>query len=246
MIIGIPISTSKNQYYINKAYVDYIKGAGLEPLIITPQNDVDLVTKICDGLVLPGGIDIEPTYYGENNIGSFNVDSVKDEFERKLLYSFMEAKKKIFGICRGFQLIAREYLRGNPDEPLWIDFYQHVSSHALADKYSIPRGTPSHLVTVNADLYGGKKRIKFDMFVNSMHHQALLMTSTKQSAASKIRVVGVTRVGLGQKETGYVIEAFRIEEDGYKILAVQWHPEELKDYKMLQTFFNVESKAAGA
>jgi len=242
MIIGIPTSTSKTQYYINMAYVDYVEEAGLDPLLITPRNNLGTIAKMCDGLILPGGSDLEPTHYGEDNIASYGVDAFKDDFERKALYAFVEQKKPTFGICRGFQLIAREYLLANPDEETWLSYYQHVNKHSLAESLSIPRSVPSHMVDCRADLYGGKKSDELTMFVNSMHHQALVADKRTSPPASKLKIVATTRVGMGSKEKGFVVEAFQLNTKGSRILAVQWHPEELRDYKLLQTFFGMKSK----
>lgn len=242
-LIGIPVSTSKTQYYINQAYVDYVAGAGLAPILIAPNSDMDLMVDICDGLVLPGGIDLEPTYYGEDNLASYNVDPDKDDFERKLLFKFISAAKPIFGICRGFQLIVREYLASNPKDKKWLDYWQHINGHSLVDKLDIPRTVCSHQVEVRSDLYGGKKDEIELRFTNSMHHQALFKNG-KEPQKTKIQIVATTEAGLTKKEKAAgveVIEGIRIKDRKANILAVQWHPEELKDYALLQNFFGVET-----
>ena len=60
MRIGLPISESKTQYYINQAYVEYIEAAGFEPVLIHTRANIDVITKSLDGLILPGGIDVDP------------------------------------------------------------------------------------------------------------------------------------------------------------------------------------------
>lgn len=239
MIIAIPISTSKTQYFINQAYVDYVIGAGMEPVLISFGNDLNTVANVCDGLILPGGIDVDPTFYNENNIASISADIKKDTFEREALYAFIEAGKQVFGICRGFQIIAREYLRMNPHEETWLEYWQHANHHSLVDELSIPRTAFSHKVSYRSDLYG-KGRKKAVMFVNSMHHQVLVMTEQKEPEDSSIKILARTRTGVPRKTVGYIVEAFQIKNDKVKILAVQWHPEELKDYKLIQAFFGVE------
>lgn len=239
MIIGIPISISENKLFINKAYVDYATGAGMEPVLISPGNDLNVMANACDGLILPGGIDLDPTFYDENNLMSFNVSPERDKFEREALYAFMDAGKPIFGICRGFQIIAREYLRVNPHDEVWLEYWQHVPDHSIVEELKIPRTAFSHRVSYWSSLYG-KGRKKEVMFVNSMHHQALIMTEKKEPDNSNIRILARTRTGMPKKETGYIVEAFEIENEKVKILAVQWHPEELKDYRLIQAFFGVE------
>jgi putative glutamine amidotransferase len=63
MRIGIPMSESNTQYYINQAYVSYVVESGMSPVLITPGNNVAEILELCDGLLLPGGIDLDPTYY---------------------------------------------------------------------------------------------------------------------------------------------------------------------------------------
>lgn len=238
--LGIPLSTSKTQYYINQAYADYVSEAGMNPIMISPGVDLDLVAGICDGLLLPGGVDLEPTYYGENNIASYNVDPEKDGFERDLLFLFIELKKPVFGICRGFQLIVREYLNSNPNDEKWLTYFQHLSDHSLAEKLSIPRTACSHQVLIRSDLYGGKKNEDEYRFTNSMHHQALVMSSKAKPQNTKIQIVATTGVGLTKKEIDRgmsVVEGVRIQDGNANILAVQWHPEELRDYALIQNFF---------
>lgn len=243
MIIGIPISGTEHRYVINQAYVNYVKGAGMEPLLMVPDNDPDVMAKICGGLVLPGGVDVDPTFYDENNIASFNVDPERDVFERKMLYAFLIAKKPIFGICRGFQIIIREYLKTNPIEEVWLTYYQHINDHSLVEDLHIPRTSFSHKVYYQPGLYGEKGNKKgLTMFVNSMHHQSLIMIGEKEPDGSNIKILAKTRTGMPRKESGHVVEAFQIKNNEIKVLAVQWHPEELKDYKLIQTFFGVETQ----
>ena len=59
----------------------------------------------CDALLLPGGGDILPRRYGEENTASTTLDPIRDEEEWTLLDRFLAAKKPVLGICRGLQVI---------------------------------------------------------------------------------------------------------------------------------------------
>ena len=178
MRIGLTAGGSKTQYYLNQAYVDYVAEAGFIPILITSAHDVSGIADICDGLLLPGGIDIEPTFYGENNLASNGCDPAKDDFEREVLHAFLTREKPIFGICRGFQMIVREFMDQHNDVPnafAGLSYYQHINHHALAADRNIPRSSPSHSVTANFQtLYGQENRADGEHFVNSIHHQALV------------------------------------------------------------------------
>ncbi len=87
MRIAIPLGPDDTQFKLNIAYTDYIAGAGYEPMTAIPHNDAMQMADFCDGLLLPGGKDIDPIFYGESNWGSFWADSAKDDFERIRRYA---------------------------------------------------------------------------------------------------------------------------------------------------------------
>ena len=257
MRIAIPVSMSKAQYYINYAYVNFVKNAGFEPMLVSQDNDLATIVDKCDGLLLPGGIDVDPIYYGETNIGSFSTDIKKDEFERSLFWEFAVEDRKIFGVCRGFQLIVREFLNypnnAETDDYNKLDFVQHIPGHSLAKDREVPRTQPTHWVTVDESLYGSPHT---EIAVNSMHHQALLCTFdpdiSEHTAVgtevcdNQLKILAVTDLHVPKKYEGYIVEAVEIKNwltPGCNIRGVQWHPEELavnngNETDLLKTFFN--------
>lgn len=249
MKIGIPVSSGKTQYNINQAYVTFVTNAGFFPVLITPEMPTDLVAGLIDGLLLPGGIDIDPIYYGEDNNYSFSTDPVKDEFERGLFHAVRETGKPIFGVCRGFQLIIREYLEHDANINAFLEFYQNIPSHNQVAEQSLPRSNYQHFVEYRPTLlYGPSAEVDStqvdSMPVNSMHHQCLIVNFGRKGVlgARGFRMAAWTDRGLKVKHTKestpYVCEAFRILKWGSPILAVQWHPEELEDYELISNFFN--------
>ncbi len=232
MKIAIPMSDNGTLTYLNMAYVDYIINAGYTPVLVTPEMDLESVEKECDGLILPGGKDIDPTYYGYNNISSKLADRDKDDFERTLYGLFLQSGKKIFGICRGFQLIFREYLANNDTKN--FEYKQDISGHSQTGNLDLDRNQLVHSVEVDKKLYNDK--IDKKIFTNSMHHQCVKIVKDKFfEVMDGIRVLGYTEKGLTKNDIGYVLEAFETI-DG-QVRAVQFHPEELNDIKLLQTFF---------
>lgn len=188
MIIAIPTNNTGYKTEIpgraqNAAYCKYVSNAGYEPILIPMETDPILIAEIADGLLLAGGIDIDPVYYGVSNYGSFGVDPEKDAAERALFHAFREFNKPIFGICRGFQLIFRELLHTHPDKEeyeMYFDYLENISDHAQTGGLSVPRRFPSHQIKANipklfgvpeGQLVNGNPIMVTP--VNSMHHQAL-------------------------------------------------------------------------
>ena len=61
------------------------------------------ITTDYDGLVLCGGDDIDPTYYGQENTACGKLEQERDKAEFALLDAFVRAGKPVLGICRGHQ-----------------------------------------------------------------------------------------------------------------------------------------------
>jgi len=259
MIIALPIGPDDDKYMVNKAYTDYIRTAGYDPLLICPENTrknfLSTVADLCDGLILPGGKDLDPIYYGHSNWGSFWCDSDKDEFERKLFLAFMERGKPIFGICRGLQLIACEYIHHFGNEIVHkksghtvsdrLEFDQHISEHSQAE--TLWRRRASHYVISRGDfLYSDENKVPEMIPVNSMHHQGLKVFKSEDKLLKRTKVAphmwlsAWTDRGL-EDEDCVVAEGFVIKGwSKSRISAVQWHPEEMMDIQLLQNFFGVQ------
>ena len=214
----------------------------MTPIIITP-NTIKEISK-CQGVLLPGGIDIDPMYYGIDNYSSYNVNPKKDEFERKVFYKAIKHQLPIFGICRGFQLIIYETLLTYNENNLPFSFRQHFLGHAQGNDISIKRDIRTHNVNVEGSTLYGQANIS-KMGVNSMHHQGVVLHDPEKNIASfrggheYINIVAWTnKIENDDDEDITLIEGIEIKLWGNDIVAVQWHPEELKDTKLIEYFFN--------
>jgi putative glutamine amidotransferase len=251
MKIAIPEFAGDVTCSINTAYLKYVHGAGHEPVLFSQYNDVDLIALECDGLLLPGGIDVEPTFYGEDNYGSHNCKPDKDDLERRALHAFILAGKGVFGICRGFQLMVREFIHAFEHHCSNIVFYQHVNNHSLATDRNALRTTPTHSVKANvAALYGADNGVADQkIFINSIHHQALIAKkknlSVHVNADNYMNSLAITSHGAPTNPAGLVIvEAVDINFSGVRIRGVQWHPEELMDTALITNYFQEDQHDA--
>lgn len=247
----IPCSTSKTQHYINKSYLDYIKAAGYMPVVLMQDvhsaEFIDEELERSVGVILPGGIDLDPIYYGEDNYSSYSVDLRKDAFERALFHKALNVGRPILGICRGFQLIARELIAINEHAYRYITFTQHINGHAQSQEPAIAdRNIPTHFVVCEQSaLYGeGKQQLQP---VNSLHHQGIIIhmptyEELRSVPGNNFHMVAYTDKGVKPKDC-VLCEAFMLTGMASKVTAVQWHPEELGDTALLLSSFNDNTNA---
>ena len=152
----------------------------------------------CDALILPGGGDITPGFYGQENRGSRSIDTELDLLQIQALEFFIRNKKPILGICKGMQLI-NIYFGGTLIQDL-----PNSGDHQISDGDLLHT---SYMTDdcVLSELYGE------EFTINSNHHQAV------DKLGKHLKVV--------QKSQDNVVEGFIHES--LPIIAVQWHPERL-------------------
>lgn len=152
----------------------------------------------CDALILPGGGDITPGFYGQENHGSRSIDTELDILQLQALEYFVRNQKPILGICKGMQLI-NIYFGGTLTQDM-PDSIRHQISEG-----DVMHSSYVHEDCVLSHLYGKEFQI------NSNHHQAV------DKLGKGLRVVQTSKDG--------VVEG--IVHETLPIFAVQWHPERL-------------------
>lgn len=154
-----------------------------------------------DALLLPGGGDMDPSFYGEALNGSHDIDRERDKAELALIRAFTEAGKPILGICRGHQALNVAF-----GGTLWQHMPDAESHTGEEDRI--------HLSTALADSIVG--RLYGESFpVNSSHHQAV------KRLAPGFRATQWWTSPNG----GRYVEA--MEHLTLPIFSVQWHPERM-------------------
>lgn len=154
-------------------------------------------------LLLPGGGDITPALFGQQNHGSRNIDTELDILQMQSLESFLQQGKPILGICKGLQLI---------NVTLGGTITQHIPTAANHQW----NGTDQHHLVYHSGL--ARTDFFYQLYglsapVNSAHHQALDRLGNN--------LLPVCRAG------DNIIEA--IQHTALPVIAVQWHPERLSD-----------------
>ena len=184
---------------INKTkelYVDAVNSAGG---IAVAEYCPDVSTDY-DGLILGGGNDIDPAYYGEEINGAVNFDLQRDAAEFKLAKAFIDAKKPIMGICRGHQLLNVVF-----GGSLYQDI-ENAKEHSSFSDYDLIHTVNAKGNTFISELYGES------FTVNSIHHQA-------------VKELGKDLEVIMTSSDGKTVEGLKHKH--LPIFSVQWHPERM-------------------
>ncbi len=177
-------------------YRDALSGCGA----LAAFSKEGFTTGDCDGLLLTGGADIDPAFYGQENHGSNGIDRGRDLLELELIRIFTESNRPILGICRGLQVLNVAF-GGSLVQNIPTAAF-HKWEESTGDKvHPVQTAESSFLIP----LYGR------EFAVNSAHHQAVDSIAPGFSVSAKA--------------ADGVIEAIAAPEK--KIFAVQWHPERM-------------------
>jgi putative glutamine amidotransferase len=187
-------------------YVDVVRAVGGVPLILPPvEGEIPEGLDAVDGLILPGGGDVDPAHYGGGHHEAlYGISAERDRFELTLARAALNrGSLPILCVCRGMQLL---------NVALGGDLISHIPDHyGETIMHRAPALKPStHDVRVDADSRLGRLLGTDELTVQSIHHQA------------------VGRLGQGLRAVAWspdgVIEAIESETHGF-VVGVQWHPE---------------------
>ena len=103
----------RGHYGIGGDYIKSVRMAGGCPVILSETNDPELIAQYVDsidGFLCPGGADVAPHLYGEDPVrGISHFRMEQDVFEIQMIKGCVAAKKPVFGICRGMQVVNVAY-----------------------------------------------------------------------------------------------------------------------------------------
>ncbi|RYD03240.1 hypothetical protein N752_20630 [Desulforamulus aquiferis] len=110
-IIGITSSYDREagRTFLSRYYVEAVEAAGGTPFIlpsVLSERHSEQIIQSIDGLLLSGGVDVDPILFGEEPIPAMgDICPQRDLFEISLTKYALEKDTPIFGICRGIQLL---------------------------------------------------------------------------------------------------------------------------------------------
>jgi len=194
--IGITTSTVHGgEYYL--PYLRAVEGVGGEPVNL-PAGTATLPE--IDGLLLPGGWDVDPSRYGEEPDPKLGpIDNELDETELRLFAQARDRGLPVMGICRGQQVI---------NVAMGGSLIQHLEGHEVR---AYGRSHLAHAIEVDPGSELGRAAGEDEIRVNSFHHQAIDKLAP-----------GLTQTA---RDDAGTIEG--VETSDGLIVAVQCHPEEL-------------------
>lgn len=195
--------------FLPGVYLDGVTLAGGIAALLPPQpvddQIADRVIDGIDGLIVTGGRDVDPAYYGHPPHPATDEPARdRDTWEFALLAAALRRRLPILGICRGAQVL---------NVALGGTLHQHLPDvlghdrHQLGDAVFSTSTVRTVAGTRLAGLIGDSTEAK------CYHHQ------------------GIAELGAGlvvSATSSDVIEAVEKPGDDF-ILAVQWHPEETLD-----------------
>lgn len=225
VVIAMPrMSTDPEPTVAQSKYIESLAraGAGMRWVELNDPEQAVQDALTCDGLLLPGGGDMDPKFYGQARIPACGEPNLlRDAAEPLLLRAFLAADKPVLGICRGIQVM---------NAVLGGDLYQDIKPFE-----HLPHNdhwAKVHTVTVRRGTLLSRILGQDTVLVNSQHHQAVDRVAP-----------GFTLAALS--EDG-IVEAIEKPDAGF-CLGVQWHPEWLSDadpamQSLFDAFVNACSK----
>ena len=173
-LIGITCSwdEEKGRYFLPEAYAGAVAAGGGIPLPLAYTCDDSSLKRIAEtvnGLILSGGVDVDPLYFGEDPIpAGGEVSPLLDQFELMLAREALSSNIPVLGICRGMQVLN---IAAGGD--VYQDIRSQLGGGIIKHCQQAPRWHPTHEIEVRRgtllSTITGADRLR----VNSFHHQAL-------------------------------------------------------------------------
>ena len=191
-------------------YLASVERSGARARVLEVSESPRAVIDTIDGVLLTGGGDVDPVFYGQDRHPSvYDAEPGRDEFEIDLARRAMEADLPVLAICRGAQV-----LNVAAGGTLVQDIPSAVTTE-LTHSLDVPKDSVAHDIHIISDTrlhaaLGGAVDASCACHVNSRHHQS-------------VGSLGKSLVASATAPDG-VIEGIEAPEARFCV-GVQWHPE---------------------
>jgi len=209
---------------IPNAYVEHVRRAGGQPVVIPPLGadaspaDADGLLRRLDGLILAGGADVESGRYRQDPHELAQEPRPDRDSSELLLAARARGVVPVLGICRGMQVMVvaagGQLEQHLPDRLGHLD---HGPAPATYGRRRVECGAGSQLREIVGD----------HIEVNCYHHQGVRNHPTYEAVAFS---------------TDGVVEAIESAESGFH-LGVQWHPETGADGRLFEALVKAATSA---
>jgi len=187
-------------------YLDSLQRTGARVVYLEPTPRVYAARELRNvaGLVLSGGVDVDPGLYGERrHPETGDRHPFRDRYELALLAEALRRDLPVLAICRGHQLL-NVFLGGK--------LIQHIAGDGHRAELEPPRRSAWHEVSLAAGSRLAGVLGEGPVLVNSRHHQGVAL----EMVADGLRATALSPDGL--------VEALEGERQRW-LVSVQWHPE---------------------
>src|SRR3982074_3769620 len=212
-VIGVPLRPFSGVDFppklaLNRAYFESLESSGGTPLPIPVVHDLDRLRfyyELLDGLLLPGGADVEPRRYGAvaREDCKLTLMPELDEVELTLARWAITDGLPVLGICRGIQVLnvacGGTLWQGLPGGGATSEAHRAEQRDALV-----------HALDVDPDSLLARTLGRTQLRVNSLHHQAI------RELGDELRAVATSADGL--------VEGVELPTHDF-VLGIQCHPE---------------------
>jgi putative glutamine amidotransferase len=206
---------------LSTSYCEAVLVSGGAPVLLPcslPEESLQRLFERLDGLILTGGGDVHPRYYGETPIDDLDdLDERRDQAEISLTQWAIDARIPYLAICRGIQ-VMNVALGGS----LYQDIASAYPGAVEHDNRDDAHDKLAHSVTLDPQSRMSELLDERDLQVNSRHHQAIKQLAPILSPAAW--------------SEDDLIEAVELRGHPFA-LGVQWHPEALLDRTESLTLF---------
>lgn len=190
--------------YLLKMYIKLLNDAGMRVVILSPFEKVEDWQDKIDGFVIPGGRDIDPSNYGQDNTHS-KFEKLDAQIRYNVCLNWIkdsDQKLPMFLICFGFQVINVIY-GGGMNQQL-----DNAKDHLFKTRTFIPvEGTHLHKISGGHPITG-----------NCFHHQNIT------------EVADCLRVNCFDAEDG-TPHGIEWHDDSRNVIGILWHPEAAIHFK---------------
>lgn len=189
------------------AYVEAVTLAGGRAVLLPPDDlDTD-VLRVLDALVLSGGPDVGPEWYGAEPGSQTVPHPDRDVAEMALTRAALARDLPVLGVCRGMQMLVAA--TGGTLHQHLPDVLGHEGHRPAPGVYGTNEATftaGSRIATLMGD----------DRGIHCFHHQGV-------ADPGRLTVTGRAADGLPEA----------VEDPGRRfVLGVQWHPEVTRDKRL--------------